>query len=160
MYILGYIVSKLFLPPLTNKAISSIDSLSLEGNCETSTRKDQLDSLPILLYASDEPKLGFHKYPTNGVRYRMCHEVRHRACHKMNVRMCQGLRIASRSVSWNESRIMSFFCKISKTILKNCKFLGIYPPKERFLRSLSKGSLLFEYYLSLYVIVGFFWFSP
>ena len=40
------------------------------------------------------------------------------------------------------------------------KGLTIYPPKERFLRTLSEGSLWFECSLSLYVIVGFFWFSP
>ena len=35
-----------------------------------------------------------------------------------------------------------------------------YPPEERFLRSLSKGSLWFEYPLSHCVIVTFFCFSP
>ena len=33
-----------------------------------------------------------------------------------------------------------------------------YPPKERFLRTLSEGSLWFECSLLLYVIVGFFGF--
>ena len=36
--------------------------LSPEGNCESSTREGPLDSLSILLYVIDEPKLGLQKY--------------------------------------------------------------------------------------------------
>ena len=38
------------------------ESLSPEGNCESSTREGPLDSLSILLYVIDEPKLGLQKY--------------------------------------------------------------------------------------------------